>query len=262
MNNPLPELSELTVLVITFNEEANIARTLGSLEFAPRILLLDSFSTDRTLEIAAQFGNVQIIQNEFLSFADQCNFGLEHVSTEWVLSIDADYVFPKNCGPAVGRAMSGSHQAYRVSFDYWVFGKPVHGGILPARTVLFRKAGVHYLNDGHSHGIETNGSIGELPFRVAHDDRKPLRTWCSSQIRYAEQEAKKLHSAAFASLGFADKLRKLIVIAPLAVFIYVYFVRGGLLSGWRGLFYALQRVFAELLNSLFQLQLRMEIKKK
>ena len=88
-------LDQLTVMVITFNEKANIRRTLDSLRWVPRILVIDSYSTDGTLAIVQAYPNTRILQRKFENFADQCNFGLGEVDTTWVLSIDADYVFPQ-----------------------------------------------------------------------------------------------------------------------------------------------------------------------
>ena len=130
----------------------------------------------------------------------------------------------------------------------------MRGSVLPARTVLFRVAGSHYFNDGHTQRLEEAGRCEVLPLTIAHDDRKPLSRWLQSQVRYAGLEVEKLDSAAYSEIGWSDRTRKLLVLAPTLVFILVYFVRGGFLSGWRGLFYALQRFTAELLLSLFLIE--------
>src|SRR5262245_17862521 len=68
-------LDEVTVLLLTYNEAANIGRTLTNLRWARRILVVDSFSTDKTLVILNALPNVRVIQRRFDSFAQQCNFG-------------------------------------------------------------------------------------------------------------------------------------------------------------------------------------------
>jgi glycosyltransferase involved in cell wall biosynthesis len=247
-------IEELTVLVITLNEEANIERTLQSVAFAGHVLVVDSFSTDTTLEIAGRFKNTEIVQHEFKSFADQCNFGLNQVETEWVLSIDADYRFPPEAAQVIEEAMKSGKSLFEAGFEYCILGKPVHGGILPPRTVLFRMGAAEYVNDGHGHRLNTAELPERLDFKIKHDDRKPLSVWLSSQIVYAKQETAKIGSANIGSLGFNDKLRKLLFLAPPAVFLLVYVFRGGFRSGWRGLFYAMQRFTAELLLSLFLIE--------
>lgn len=251
-------LDQLTVMVITFNEEANIGRTLGSLRWAPSILVIDSYSTDSTLDIVQAYPNTRVLQRRFQNFADQCNFGLGEVTTPWVLSIDADYVFPQESQQAIEAAIQGDAAAYRAMFRYCIYGRPVRGSILPPRIVLYRKARAHYVNDGHGHRVVVEGSVESLPFSIHHDDRKPLSRWLQAQINYARQEADKISSSPGAALGRNDRVRKAVVLAPPLVFLLVYILHGGFLSGWRGLFYALQRLTAELLLSVFLIDMRLQ----
>lgn len=251
-------LEQVTVMVITFNEEVNIGRTLDSLCWAPNVLVIDSYSTDRTLDIVTDHPNARVVQREFQDFADQCNFGLGQVQTPWVFSIDADYVLPEGSAQAVQAAIQGSAAAYRVEFDYCVHGEPVRGSILPPRTVLYRRERAHYVNDGHGHRVVIDGPVGSLPIRIRHDDRKPLSRWLRSQVTYARQEAEKILAGPSAELGRNDRVRKAIVLAPVLVFLLVYVLRGGFLGGWRGLFYALQRCTAELLLSLFLIDAKLK----
>lgn len=253
-------LQQLTVLIITFNEQENIGRTLQSLEWAPRILVIDSGSTDGTLGIIQGHENVRVIQRSFVDFADQCNFGLSEVKTPWVLSIDADYVFPADSASEIGRCLERGG-AYQAEFDYCIYGQPVRGSILPPRTVLYRKDQARYENDGHGHRVMVQDSVSTLAFRIRHDDCKPLSRWLQSQVPYARQEAQKLLATPRKQLGRNDRIRRLIVLAPPLVFMLVYVLRGGFLSGWRGLYYALQRTTAESLLSLFLIDKRLTTRK-
>lgn len=78
-------------MIITYNEAANIRRTLDKLGWARRIVVIDSGSTDETLEIARSYSRVEVIYRKFDNFASQCNYGISQVTTPWVLSLDADY---------------------------------------------------------------------------------------------------------------------------------------------------------------------------
>jgi glycosyltransferase involved in cell wall biosynthesis len=249
---------QLTVMIITFNEEANIGRTLDSLRWAPSILVIDSYSTDSTLAVVQAHPNTRVLQRKFQNFADQCNFGLGEVDTPWVLSIDADYVFPQESAQAIEAAIRGHAAAYRAMFRYCVYGQPVRGSIRPPRTVLYRKAHAHYVNDGHGHRVVVEGAVESLPFSIRHDDRKPLSRWLQSQINYARQEADKISSSPGAVLGRNDRIRKAIVLAPALVFLLVYLLRGAFVSGWRGLFYALQRLTFEVLLSLYLIDVKLQ----
>ena len=256
----MPEPAKITALVITYNEQDNISRTLESIAWVDRIIVIDSGSTDNTLAMIAEYQNATVKQRPFTTFAQQCNFGLAQVDTPWVLSIDADYVFPAGAEQAIRQAISGNDNcAFTADFLYAIQGEVVRGSILPPRRVLYRKEVARYRDDGHGHRVVIDGAVGKLPFRVIHDDRKPLTRWLASQSIYAAQEADKLLAAAPGELGLPDRLRELVILAPLVVFLLVYVLRGGFLSGWRGLYYALQRLYAELLLSLYLIDRRLQL---
>ena len=77
-------------LIITHNEEKNIREVLECFDFCDEIVIVDSFSTDRTLEIAETFPNVKIIQNKFENFTEQRNLALDNAKNDWVLFLDGD----------------------------------------------------------------------------------------------------------------------------------------------------------------------------
>ncbi len=85
-------LEEVTPLILTFNEALNIDRTLQHLTWAKTIVVIDSYSTDETIKILQSYPQVQIFQREFDTHTNQWNYGLQQVKTEWVLSLDADYL--------------------------------------------------------------------------------------------------------------------------------------------------------------------------
>jgi hypothetical protein len=89
---------------------------------------------------------------------------------------------------------------------------------------------------------------------ILHDDRKPLSHWFQSQVRYTELEAKKLLAAEAGSLGWMDRIRRWRIIAPPAMLFYCLVLRGGVLDGWAGFYYAFQRAVAELMLSLYLLE--------
>jgi glycosyltransferase involved in cell wall biosynthesis len=85
-------LEQITPLILTYNEAPNIDRTLEKLTWAKTIIVIDSYSTDQTLEILSDYPQIEVFKRKFDSFAGQCNYGLEKVKSEWVLSLDADYI--------------------------------------------------------------------------------------------------------------------------------------------------------------------------
>jgi glycosyltransferase involved in cell wall biosynthesis len=215
------------------------------------VLVVDSGSTDETLGILREHKQVDVLYREFDDFASQCNFGLAHVLSEWVLSLDADYELSDELVTEMGELGPDDGIAgYQVRFTYRIHGRPLRGSLYPARTVLYRRAKGFYRNEGHGHRVVVDGAIQKLGGRIYHDDRKPLARWVSSQRKYAEDEAKHLVNASPDNLSRSDRIRKTAWAAPILVFFYTLLAKGCILSGWAGWYYVLQRVLAETLLAL------------
>lgn len=241
----------VTGLVLTYNEEPNLGRVLDRLTWADRVVVLDSYSTDRTLEIARAYPNVDVRQRAFDSFAGQCNYGLGLVETEWTLSLDADYVLTPELVDEIAALPADPEAAgYEAPFTYVVGGRPLRGALYPPRTVLYRTDRATYHQDGHAHRVEVDGPVRPLEGRIWHDDRKPLASWLNAQRRYAAQEAAKLRATPPDQLGRSDRLRLTGVLGPVLAPLYALIVKGGLLDGRAGWHYALQRAYAETLLAL------------
>ena len=251
-------IAKITPLIITYNEEANISRTLDRLKWAKEIIILDSFSIDQTLLIAQSYYNVRVIQRSFDSFANQCNFGLKKVTTEWVLSLDADYVCSSELIEAIKELPEESKvTGYSVPFIYQIFGRSLRSTLYPRRIVLFEKNTAKYSQDGHAHRLKIDGNIQTLSASIYHDDRKPLSSWLEAQSRYANQECNKLIVADPSKISFTDRVRQKIWIAPLLTFFYCLFYKRLILDGWIGIYYTFQRTYAEILLSLALLEKKM-----
>lgn len=239
-------LDQITPLIITYNEACNVARTLDALDWARRIVVVDSGSTDGTLDILARYKQVDVVARSFDNFASQCNFGLTLVNTLWVLSLDADYQLCRELIDEVSALQPRDNtMGYRASFTYCIHGRPLRGTLYPPRVVLFRLGAATYEQTGHAHRLNVSGQVERLRGRIRHDDRKPLGRWLASQRTYAAQEAH--HLLAGLPLNRIDRLRRMAWPAPLAVLFYVLFAKGCILDGWPGWYYALQRLIAEAL---------------
>lgn len=247
------DLTDITPIILTYNEDPNIGRILEKLKWAKDIVIVDSYSTDETLSIARRFPKVRIYQRSFDNHASQCNFALTEtdISTQWVLSLDADYVFSEEFVEELRQLEPPPHICgYQAGFRYCIEGYVLRGCLYPPRTVLFRLKKSHYFQDGHAHRIKTEGRVDSLKSLIFHDDRKPLNHWLMSQIRYAEMEAHKLMEQTLRSLSWPDKVRKIPFLAPILVVLYVLFIKGLILDGKAGLYYCAQRAVAEMLLSL------------
>lgn len=249
--------SEITVLLITYNEEPNIGRVLARLSWAHRIVVVDSGSTDATLDVLAAHPAVEIIHRPFDTFSAQCNFGLEHVRTPWALSLDADYVLSESLITEIQALVEDPKiDGYRARFVYKVNGRAILGSLYPPRVALYRIAKAHYANEGHGHRVRIDGRVANLRAPIYHDDRKPLGRWLDSQRRYAQHEAAMLLKTGSGG-ALTDRLRRTGWVMPLLVPLYVLFVKGGVLSGCAGWMYALQRTLAEIMVAIELLDRRL-----
>lgn len=242
--------ADVTPLILTRDEEANLERTLRQLTWATEVLVVDSYSTDATAEIASRFPNVRFLQRPFDSLAEQSNFGLREAQTPWILLLDADYFVPDAfTGELQALEPPPGVRAYRAAFTYAVDGRPLRASLYPPRVVLLQRDHARVWQDGHAHRVLVDGDTAELTTRIIHDDRKPFSHFVERQKKYMREEAEKLRMADPRALSLPHRIRKLIVIAPIAVLIHSLFVKGLLLDGLAGLRYAWERFVAELLLS-------------
>ena len=252
-------LEQITPIILTYNEAANLGRTLQALTWAREIVVVDSFSDDETLEIASSFPQVRVCQRVFDSHRNQWEFALRDtgIKTQWVLALDADYILTNDALAEVkSLAPTAAVSGYQARFNYCLNGKELRSGIYPPVTVLYRREAASYIQDGHTQRVVVAGRTEELRTPLLHDDRKPLRRWLYSQTRYAELEGEKLLTTNREALNFRDRVRLSFMVAPPAMLFYCLFVRGGIFDGWRGLYYAFQRALAELMLSLYLLDAR------
>jgi glycosyltransferase involved in cell wall biosynthesis len=242
---------QITPLIITYDEASNIGRTLSKLSWAQRIVVIDSGSTDGTVEMLRGYPQVEVIQRPFIDAARQCNFGLTQVTSPWVLSLDADYELSDELiRELASLTPPDSVDGYRVRFVYRIYGRPLSGSLYPPRTVLYRKDKASYRQEGHTQRVVLDGQILRLNGVVYHDDRKSLARWMTSQQRYAREEAEYLLDRPPAALPRTDRIRLMGWPAPIGVFFYTLLVKGSLFDGWPGWYYALQRTIAEMLLAL------------
>lgn len=244
-------LEQITPLILTRDEEVNIGRTLGQLEWAAEVVVVDSLSTDHTVEIAQSFPNTRVVQRPYDTLAAQSNFGIAQADTEWVMLLDADYYVTDELTRQLAalRPPDGV-DAYEIPFLYAVNGKRLRATLYPPRIVLFRRKHGGVVQDGHAHRVRVPGRTERLDAPIVHDDRKSLARFLDRQKRYMRQEAAKLREADPKTLNFAARLRKLRVVAPFAVLVHTLFVKRLFLDGFAGMRYVLERVLAECMLSV------------
>src|SRR5436190_18644860 len=171
----------ITALILTYNEEDNIGRVLKRLQWLEKIIIVDSHSTDRTLEIASNYSNVKVYSRTFDTHATQWNFGLSLANSKWILSLDADYILTDDFVSEVQKNLSEDKSAFFTKFKFLVFGKKLISDNTTPRPVLFKKQNCIYYDDGHTQRLKINGATGYFKNYILHDDRKSLSRWLSNQ---------------------------------------------------------------------------------
>ena len=246
-------LDQITPVILTYNEAANIERTLAVLDWAREIVIVDSYSDDQTFALARRNPRAQVFQRVFDCHASQWNYAIKEtgITSEWVLALDADYVLTPEIVEEIRHLTPAKNIAgYFARFIYCVNGKRLGSSIYPPVTVLYRREQACYSQDGHTQRVELRGEVLNLTAPILHDDRKSFQRWLRGQSSYMKLEAAKLTRSRLRELGWADRVRKLKIIAPIGVLFYCLFARGLILEGRPGIYYSFQRMLAELILSL------------
>jgi glycosyltransferase involved in cell wall biosynthesis len=250
-------LADITPVILTYNEAANIGRSLERLTWAREVVVVDSGSTDDTLAIAGRFANARVVHRAFDGHAEQWRFATAEtgITSAWILRLDADYMLE----PALREEIAAlkpdaGTAAYRIAFTYCMDGKPLRASLYPALPVLFRHGRASFVQDGHTEKLRIDGPVIALTNRLLHDDRKSLERWLQSQSRYQVAEAEKLASRPWSELSWADRLRCTRVLGPLAVAVHCLFIKGLIFDGTAGLFYTAQRITADMILSMHLLR--------
>ena len=164
-------MSDLTAVVLTLNEEAHIADCLESLKWCDEVIVLDSLSTDRTVEIARQHGAKAILR-PFGDFADQRNAALELIDSDWVLFVDADERVSTQLAAEMLQAIRNPRfNGFWIPRHNYQMGKLIlHAGLYPDYQLrLFRKREGHYDPAQKVHeGVSIEGDGGYLKNPLIH----------------------------------------------------------------------------------------------
>lgn len=227
--NTNPSL-KLSVAIISFNEEANIARCIEAVQsIADEIIVVDSFSTDRTVEIAQSLG-AKVIQEPWKGHIAQKNSALDKCSSPWILSLDCDEVVsPQLRDSIVSTIADGKLEGYQLNRKTFFLGKWIEHAWYPDWKIrlIRRGAGTWGGLDPHD-SLRIGGPSGKLSGDLHHYSFKDLRDCFERTIRYAVAE---FHS--YDRDGRKASLKNL-VINPLHGFFKHYVLKRGFLDGRHG----------------------------
>ncbi|PQB04727.1 glycosyltransferase family 2 protein [Aureitalea marina] len=220
-------MSGLTVIIPTFNEEDYLPAALRSVRFADQIIVVDSFSTDRTPEIAKQVTDV-FLQREFDNFSAQKNFALEHATGDWILFLDADERITYPLQQEIKSAMeSDRYGGYKLNFPHFYMNRFLYHHSNDVLR-LVKREGCHYTGLVHEK-LHYEGPISKLKNPVLHFTYKGLEHYIRKKESYAWFQAEQLQQKGKKpSLG-------LMFIKPTYRFFSSYFLKGGFKDGIPGL---------------------------
>lgn len=186
------ERCPLSVLVITLNEEMNIAACLESVRWAAEVFVVDSLSSDRTVEIAGNFG-AKVYLHPFEGYAKQRNWALDNLpfSHEWVLMLDADEQIPPPLAEEIGRILNRDGEGcagFYLSRRFFFLGRWLkHGGLYPTWLLrLFKRQAVRVEERPMNEHVVLNGVAGHFKEPFEHRDSRPLSDWIAKHNRYAD----------------------------------------------------------------------------
>jgi len=228
----------LSIVLITQNEERNLPRTLESVMPLVRdgkgeIIVVDSGSNDRTVEIAQSYG-ARVFVEAWKGFAAQKNSAMEKASMDWVLQLDAD----ERLEPELATEVETALKASSAKSGFWIprknffLGRWIrHGGFYPdPKLRLIRRGAGRFEEYGAHPTMKVAGLTGRLSHPLLHDAYPTLRGYVDHMNSYSSMGAEVAVAKGYRGFSFVD-----IVIRPLLTFIYNYFMRLGFLDGREGL---------------------------
>ena len=242
--------SMVTPVLLTYNEEVNIARTLAGLRWARRVIVVDSYSNDQTECIARSFSNVSWYQRGFDSHGAQWTFALREtgIDTPYALALDADMeVTVAFVDELRSRFLTGAFGGGVLCFRMVLEGKVLRSGLYPAQLRVFRPEQVSIRQRGHTQVFETNGPHYRFSSPVMHEDRKSLDWWVKAQLAYASLEAERIKREGIHT--WKDRIR-MCWWMPAIAGLLGYVLAGGPAGGRGAARYALERAMFESLLAI------------
>ncbi len=241
-------MSKLSVTIITLNEERNIERCLKSVQWADEIVVVDSGSTDQTLDICRQY-DCNIMETEWLGFGRTKQLAVDSASNDWIFSIDADEEMTPELAQRLRNILQMSEHkvyAYRINRRSFYLGKLIkHSGWNRDYPLRFFNRLYGHFNDKPVHeGVESSGEVQEIHEMLLHYTFPTL----TSHLKKIEQ---------YSRLGALEKAERGksagvcgAVLRGLLEFVQIYIFKAGFLDGKRGLILAVNSAFAAYMKYL------------
>ncbi len=222
----------LAAVILAKNEEAHILECISSVQWADRVVVFDSFSTDRTVTLAQDAG-ADVIQNPFENYAQQRNAALDAVDADWILFVDADErSSPEQAAEIRDLLPRAEHNGYWIPRHNYIFGKLTrHTGWFPDYQMrLLRRGKARYDPERQVHELVIlEGDPGYLAVPFTHFNYTSFRQFREKQNRYVRYDARILQEQ-----GIRPRPHKFLT-QPLRQFLWRFVTLRGYRDGWHGL---------------------------
>lgn len=223
-------MTKITAIIPTLNEEVNVAKALASVAFADEVIVIDSYSTDKTVEIAESFG-AKIIKREFDNFSAQKNYAMQQASHDWIFLLDADEVANEKLQKEIiERAKDPKgFEGFYIYRRFYFKGKNLkYSGWRHDKVIrLFNRRTCKYEGKVHEKIVST-GKIGFLKRKIHHYSLREIEKYRQKLDFYASLQAEELYDVGRVVTPYH------LIIKPLARFFIQYFVKLGFLDGSYG----------------------------
>lgn len=232
----------LSVAIITFNEEKNIRRLLEKIhDLADEIVVVDSHSTDGTAEIARSYEKVKLIPHAFEGYGRQKNFAISQCSGEWIFFPDADEIPDDLAKSEIKKIVEdgGLVDVYKIEFNNIFLGRVLHHGEWGNvwRERLFRRGSARYSDDPVHETFITEKEIGTLKGKIHHYTYRDISHHLDKTNRYTSMMAQKMLQN-----GKKSSVWKL-VLSPIFQFFKTYIFQLGFLDGIPGFYGSINAAF-------------------
>ena len=220
----------ISATIITLNEEKNISKVLESLRLvADEVVIVDSGSKDKTLEIAGNLG-AKLYFREFDNFANQKNWAVSKATGDWILSVDADEEIPRDLAQEIKRVTQTSiYDGYLISRRNFILGAEIkHSRWSPDKHIwLWKKEKGKWVGEVHEEVI-VKGKVGELTNRKNHYQDETVASFLNSNNKYSSLLSESLfkRETSFSLLS--------LIWDPIFEFLLRFVYKLGFLDGWRG----------------------------
>lgn len=232
----------LSVCIISYNEERIIERNLKSIEnIADEIIIVDSFSTDRTKQIISNFKKVKIFEKKFEGYGTQKQFALNKCSGDWILFIDADEIIDEECIRSIQKIKNEDSEikVYKIEFENFIFYRRIkRGGWNNVKRIrLFSKGSVTFSSDNVHESMFTDEKVGLLKGKIKHYTYHDIFQHIDKMNSYSELMAIKNFE-----LGKTKSIF-MTFMSPFFSFVKNYIFKLGFLDGTLGLYAAFVQAF-------------------